>query len=153
MKKKLKIQSGAAVVEFALILPILILLLFGVIEFGTLMYNQQVLTNASREGARAGIVAGIPRLPYYGGDTSCTSPPISIEAVVQCYAKNHLITFGSTNLLPAPTITPPYDPNAPFGTDLEVTVNYNFEFLVIPNFIPGINRLRAMSAETLMKYE
>ena len=58
MRIKFASQKGAAMVEFALILiPLLMLITFGIIEFGMFMYNQQVLTNASREGARAGIVA------------------------------------------------------------------------------------------------
>ena len=45
-------QSGANVVEFALLLPVLIILIFGVISVG-LLYNQQLsLTQAAREGAR-----------------------------------------------------------------------------------------------------
>jgi len=48
-------QKGVAAVEFAIILPFLVLLVFGTIEFGVLFYNKQVITNASREGARAGI--------------------------------------------------------------------------------------------------
>ena len=51
-------QKGAVAVEFALILPVLVLLLFGIVEFSLLMYNKQILTNASREGARYGIVGG-----------------------------------------------------------------------------------------------
>jgi len=50
-------NRGVAAVELAICLPILILLVCGSIEFGLLFYNQQVITNASREGARAGIVA------------------------------------------------------------------------------------------------
>ena len=66
MRIKFASQKGAAMVEFALILIPLLLITFGIIEFGMFMYNQQVLTNASREGARAGIVASIPRLPRHG---------------------------------------------------------------------------------------
>jgi Flp pilus assembly protein TadG len=63
LKMRLKSQKGVAAVEFALVLPLLVLLIFGIIEFSLLMFNKQVITNASREGARAGIVAGTPRLP------------------------------------------------------------------------------------------
>ncbi|MCK5219206.1 pilus assembly protein, partial [bacterium] len=48
----LKNQRGAAAVEFAIVLPLLALILFGTIDFALLFYNKQVLTNASREGAR-----------------------------------------------------------------------------------------------------
>ena len=44
-------QKGAALIEFAIVLPLLLLLVFGAIEFGLLFYNKQVITNASREGA------------------------------------------------------------------------------------------------------
>jgi len=45
-------ESGAAAVEMALLLPLLLLILFGIIDFGR-MYNMQIaLTQASREGVR-----------------------------------------------------------------------------------------------------
>ncbi|WP_343037947.1 TadE family type IV pilus minor pilin [Arthrobacter wenxiniae] len=47
-----KSEKGAAAVEFALVVPVLLLLLFGIIEFGR-VYNTQIeLTGAAREGAR-----------------------------------------------------------------------------------------------------
>ena len=57
MKKKIiiKDQRGAAVVEFAIVLPLLVLMVIGICEFGLLWYNSQVIINASREGARAAI--------------------------------------------------------------------------------------------------
>jgi Flp pilus assembly protein TadG len=51
-------RRGAAVVEFALVAPILFLLAFGIIEFGRMVMVQQVLTNASREGARLAVIDG-----------------------------------------------------------------------------------------------
>jgi Flp pilus assembly protein TadG len=44
------------VVEFAVVAPLLFLLIFGMIEFGRMVMVQQILTNASREGARRGIL-------------------------------------------------------------------------------------------------
>ena len=55
-KMLIKNQKGAALVEFAIVVPLLILLATGIGEFGLVLYNKQVITNASREGARAGIV-------------------------------------------------------------------------------------------------
>lgn len=51
-------RRGAATVEFALVVPIFILLLFGMIEFGRMIMVQQVIVNASREGARQAVVEG-----------------------------------------------------------------------------------------------
>lgn len=47
-----KKEEGQAVVEFALVLPLLILLIFGMVDFGWLFYNKIEVNNASREGAR-----------------------------------------------------------------------------------------------------
>ena len=44
-------SRGVAAVEFALVAPLFLLFLFGMIEFGRMVMVQQVLTNASREGA------------------------------------------------------------------------------------------------------
>ena len=49
-------RSGAAVVEFAFIAPVFFLLIFGVIEFGRMVMVQQIITNASREGARIAVL-------------------------------------------------------------------------------------------------
>ncbi len=51
-------RAGQNLIEFALIVPILIALLMGIMEFGWVMRNQLILTNAAREGARALSVGG-----------------------------------------------------------------------------------------------
>ncbi|WP_434993339.1 TadE family protein [Arthrobacter sp. Ld5] len=48
----MKKENGAAAVEMALVLPILILLLFGIMEFGRAFNTQVTLTNAARESVR-----------------------------------------------------------------------------------------------------
>ena len=52
MADKRSRQQGAAMVEFAIILPILIVLVFGIIEFGRAFNADISLTHAAREGAR-----------------------------------------------------------------------------------------------------
>lgn len=54
--KKFRREDGQAMVEFALILPIFLLILCGIIDFGWLFYNQLSLNNACREGARYAVV-------------------------------------------------------------------------------------------------
>ncbi len=57
MKRSLfKNQRGQAMVELALVLPILILLLMGVVELGRIFHSYLVITNASREGARVAVL-------------------------------------------------------------------------------------------------
>ena len=45
-------ERGAAAVEMAIVLPLLLLLIAGIIDFGRLMFTQAEVTNAAREGAR-----------------------------------------------------------------------------------------------------
>lgn len=48
-------QRGQSLVEFALILPVFILLLAGMIDFGMGLYSYMTIQNAAREGARLGV--------------------------------------------------------------------------------------------------
>ena len=90
----LKSQEGATVVEFAIILPLLLLLIFGIIEFGLFLFNRHVITNAVREAARAGIVVRIPRL---SND--------EIETIARNYCEQYLVTFGAGTLnIPLPLL-------------------------------------------------
>jgi Flp pilus assembly protein TadG len=57
-RRRLRTQEerGAAAVEFALVLPVLLLVVFGIISFGFLMAQKASLSNATRAGARYGTV-------------------------------------------------------------------------------------------------
>ena len=56
LKKWRKSETGQALVEFALCLPLLLALLCGIIDFGWIYYNQITLNNAAREGARYAVI-------------------------------------------------------------------------------------------------
>jgi Flp pilus assembly protein TadG len=129
--KKMKDRKGASAVEFALILPMLILLFFGIIDFGLLIYDKQVITNASREGARAGIVQKMPRLSAS-----------DITSVVDAYAKDRLVTFGS---IKNPVTNVPSGNCAASGQDLVVSVSYNYQFLALTTL--------NLTSQTIMKCE
>jgi Flp pilus assembly protein TadG len=132
-------QNGAAAVEMALLLPILIILIFGAIEFGVFMYDQQVLTNASREGARAGIVQQSPSVTV--GE---------IQQIVSDYASGRLITFGSGGTVPSTVVSAG---TGDFGSPVTVTATYDYEFFVTGNLIPGFDGQRLMTAQTTMIHE
>ncbi len=136
-------QKGAAAIEMALIMPILLVLTFGLVEFGLLMYNQQVLTNAAREGARRGIVQASPRVPYSNGVDG-------IADTVHAYADTHLVTFGAAK--PTPIVNVPAICSN-FADNLSVTVTYPYTFLVIPNFVPGLSPSLTLKTASVMKCE
>lgn len=54
--RRLSSERGAAAVEFALVLPVLLLILLGIIEYGRAFYMQNSLTNAARVAARAMVI-------------------------------------------------------------------------------------------------
>ena len=53
-----KHRRGAAAVEFAIVAPIFFLMIFGMVEIGRAIMVQQIITNASREGARLAVLPG-----------------------------------------------------------------------------------------------
>ena len=135
-------ERGAVLAELAIVLPFLLLILVGIIELGLLFYNQQVLTNASREGARTGIA----RLDENSDTTFNKS---DIDAVVVSYCQDRLITFGT---VPPPTISlSPALAGINVGDPLTVTVSYDYTF-----FVPKILKLGTgmeLTAETVMSME
>ena len=118
--KTLKNNKGAVLVEFVIVVPLLLILIFGSIEFGILFFNKAMITNASREGARAGI--------RYNGTTEVQ--PDEIEAVVRQYCENNLITFGTDSPPDALSVDVERDGTSA-GDALTVTVDYNYGFLVL----------------------
>lgn len=140
IKSRWKREEGQALVEFALAIPVFLILLFGIVEFGLLLYNQQVITNASREGARYGIVVRSPRRTV--GE---------IEQVVSDYAAQNLVTFGAGT--PATTVNPDPTSGTAFGDDLTVEVAFHYDFLVLPGFISDFLGGTDLRARTTMKYE
>lgn len=91
-KELLNDESGVAAIEFALILPIFLLLLFGIVNYGILMYDQAVITNAAREGARWASI-------HTTGNIKCSSSALGNAdpcQVSNSYTNTNLITFGSS---------------------------------------------------------
>jgi Flp pilus assembly protein TadG len=140
---QLRDQAGAAAIEFALVLPLLIILAFGIIEFSILFYDKAMITNASREGARVGIV-----------DDSGYPDDSAIKTSVKDYVHNHLISLGqpSNDELTDDdiAITRPIEAS---GASLTVTVSYDYHFLVLPEFIATLTGPINLSATTVMRME
>jgi Flp pilus assembly protein TadG len=145
MKQNLKDQKGASAVEFALVLPILVIIVFGIIEFSLALYDKAMITNASREGARAGIVY---RTEPSSGDYSPLSDA-EIANIVNQYLRNYLITFGG----PANATTTVTRNGSGVGSELKVSVGYTYTFLVLPNLITNLTGGINLGADTAMRME
>jgi len=83
----MKNQKGQALVETALVLPLLLLLVMGLFEFGRAMYIKNTLNNAARAGARAAVVT-----PIYNVSTNPTGLETTTSAPL-----NSTCTFTDAN--------------------------------------------------------
>ena len=79
----IKSEKGASAVEFALILPILIILVFGIVQFGIAYNNYIALTHAAREGARLAAVNmdEIEGIAWFENRIKESAPSVSIESI------------------------------------------------------------------------
>lgn len=129
-------QRGHAVVEFALILPILLVLLIGSIDVSLALYSKTVITNASREGARAGIVARNPPLTEW-----------EIWRAIDQYAQSAQITLDKNKVGITKVNSPNGDPA------LRVTVGYTFQGIGLGSLLQSLNKTLELQATTTMVYE
>jgi Flp pilus assembly protein TadG len=120
---KLKDQKGATIVEFSIIALLFFTLFFGIIDFGLLLFNQQVITNAGREGARCGVVA---RPEDYKVNT------VSIIDKVKEYAENHIVSFGDKKFTVEVSFESGLTFCEKFRDELTVDVTYEYSFLFLP---------------------
>lgn len=144
MKAWMDNQRGTAAIEFAIVLPLLMVFIFGIIEFGLVFYDKAMVTNASREAARAGIVYRDPPLTV-----------AEMQSVVDSYCGGRLISFGGG---PSPTTTVPSGECTNHGDELVVNVAYQYEFLLLPDFLAafftgGLPGSIGISAVTRMRCE
>jgi len=108
-------KPGAAVVEFAVVAPVFILLVFGMIEFGRLVMVQQMLTNASREVARMSVVEGavagtvetwgedyLESMTVHNATVTVTPNPLDGAAAGDPVTVTATVTFGNVSWLPVP---------------------------------------------------
>lgn len=131
-------QGGMAMLEFVFILPVLLLVLFSIVEFGLLFGRWQTLTNAAREGARTAVV--------FRKDCDATALQTEVRTVVKDYASSMgivvtdgQITFGGTLCGAA-------------GTQSEVQVDWPFSFRVVPGF-SGMSPTINLVGKSVMRNE
>ena len=124
----LKEKDGQSVIEFALILPILLLVLFGITEFGRAIMVTNVLNTASREGARLAAVSPV------GDSLSVRGRVVQVLQAANITAKEITIQF----LLAEKSV--------------EVTVTTDFEVLSGGILDPFIGTFE-LKGKTVMRYE
>lgn len=124
--KSLKNEKGQSLVEFAILLPLLLLIIMGIFEFGLMLNSYLTIHNSAREGARLGIVAG---------SNSEISELIS----------NISPTLDTENLIV--NITPAEGIRKSGGTlTVEVIYDYQVSIPIISNILSGVVVLKAQTS-------
>lgn len=109
-------ERGAELVEFAIVLPVLLLLLGGIIDFALLFQSYEVATNAAREGARLAVLPGYEVNDY-------------------AVARNRVATYMRVGGAKGPFTTavtslPLVACDTP-GSGVRVTVTYTHDFAIV----------------------
>ncbi len=116
LRTTIRSERGAALLETALTLPLLLLVTVGIVEFGRAYQTWQVLTNAAREGARVAVLPGTndaavqDRVRDY------------IEAGQLSYPDSASVVITRNNVIPIGTGT---------ATASRVQVDFPFQFMVL----------------------
>lgn len=121
-------QAGQALVEMALVMPLLLAMVLGVFGFGRLFNAQLVITNAGREGARLGALG---------------RPDESIKAAITKY----LSGGGLSDPLVAVTIDRTTGAD---GTDVKVVISYPFKSVMA---LPGLQDPLYLKTSAVMRQE
>ena len=124
-------DEGAELIEFALVLPMLLLVVLGIAEFGFMFQRYEVITNAAREGARIAVLPG-----YSAAD---------VQNRVAAYVTQGRVPTTTTN--PAVAVVD-VDIPIPGGVPIaakRVTVTYTHSYM----FLTGIGAMFGGSYATV----
>lgn len=134
IRRLLRENHGTTAVEFALFLPFFLMLVFGTVELGGAWYQQQMLVNASREGARLGSMMN---------DTSNTASQVrsTVTQYLQQAGFPGSVTVTSTGT----------DGSA--GDSVQVTVSSTYRLPSLAGLIPGVPATVTLKGVTVMRHE
>lgn len=119
MLRRLRADEAAQLVEFALVLPMLLLVVLAIAEFGFIFQRYEVVTNAAREGARMAVLPG-----YTTAD---------VDARIRVYVTQGRVPTTSTNPVVAVTdVTIPVSAGLPSINAKRVTVTYTHTYTFLP---------------------
>jgi Flp pilus assembly protein TadG len=120
-------ERGTAVVEFALVAPLLFLIVFGIIEFGRILNAYNQLTQLAGQGARAAAVSFNPDGTAVAApngtvdDANCGGQTYSIQCQLSDY-------YAKNDSLSGVTVCIPSKPSG-IGQPVTVHVSYRYDFI------------------------
>ena len=128
-----KYQTGAEIVEFLVTLPVVLIVLGIVFDFGVAFSDQSILTHASRAAARA-VIHGATN------DEAQTAADLITSS---------LLSRQATDPLPIVTVDPVDRTGTNPGDPATIVISHNYVFFLLPSFLGGIADIN-LSATTVM---
>ncbi len=135
--RKRRTQAGTSVVEATIVFPLMLLLVFGIGEFGVAFTQWNSLTNAVREGARTGVVF---RSPCVANDVTAL-----VKTAVEDYASSSGIDPVNITTTISPTCLPT-------GTEFTVTATLPFNYIAL-DALAGLAPSKNLTARSVMRNE
>jgi Flp pilus assembly protein TadG len=132
-------ERGVVALEFVLVFPFLMTVLFGIVDASLILCDKAVITNAGREAARAGVVVRVPQMASS-----------AIANVAMTYAQNNVVTGGTPT---RPTVTVDQSAGTAPGSPLKVTVSYTYDGLVLGSALSSLTGPITITSVTVMNYE
>ena len=135
-------ERGAELIEFALVVPLLLFIIMGLVDFGFMFQRFQVVTNAAREGARIAVLPG-----YADAD---------VEARVRSYMTEGGVANTTSNSSVDTTDVPIAAGGGPAMQGKRVEVTYDSQYLFlgpIAGWFGGTFTSASLSAVAIMRDE
>lgn len=152
-RKTCKNEKGQSLVEFALVVPMLLLLVFGIAEFGRAWMVKNILTGAAREASRIAVV----RTPYggYGNAFSRAGNILTSAAIPLGGGTGAIVTIALNGTSGQAAVE---DTNTEFGT-VTTTITYELQAvtpigkIITSGWVSGGNGTFPLSSSTSMRRE
>jgi Flp pilus assembly protein TadG len=131
MRNRFRYQSGAEIVEFLITLPVILIIVAIIVDFGVALSDRTILTSATRAAVREVIQGASDAQAQQLADLTTPS----------------LLSYTPPDPLPAiiviPTVTEP-------GDTVSVSITHQFDFFLLPHFLGGMTNID-LTATTAMR--
>jgi Flp pilus assembly protein TadG len=144
-------EDGAAEVEFAFVVILLVMVLLGAVEMGRMVLVYNAVANAAKAGARYAMVHGVDRTGTGVDGPSSASSYTQVQTVAQNYASAGLLNSSNVTVsVSYPNHSGTVAGNYP-GDPVDVTVSYTYDPLV-GYFGSLLNRTLSSTSEAVITY-
>lgn len=136
-------ERGASLVEAAFVIPLLLLLVLGVVEYGFMVNRDTVINNAAREGAREAIFGSSESdIEQRVRDAASNLDQAELTVTVTCKASDGSACPGSS-----------YDAEWEPGGSAIITVDYVYHFITPLTNLVGLGSTQDLTAQVEMRIE